>query len=153
MSTPQDSVAPPAPEPTTPSFVGTATTVVRFLKDFRDWIAALSPSGASVYDTGWVNVPLRSGFTNTVTLQVRRIGVTASLRGRVTGAYTTGNVIVADVPAGFRPSSQPPRTAVTFDTSGAVVGSAVIGLDGLINVSAQTAGTRAANLYASWLVD
>lgn len=153
MSTPQNSSKPVVRTGSSPLLASGKTSSVQLSEEVSGWIEGLSPSGASVYDTGWVNVPLRAGFTNTVTLQVRRIGVTAFLRGRVTGSYTTGNVIVADVAAGFRPSSQPPRPAVTFDNNATVVGSAVIGLDGSINVSAQTAGTRAANLYASWLVD
>src|SRR5690606_13245391 len=48
-------------------------------------------------DTGWVNVPLRAGFTHSTQLQVRRIGLVVYAQGRVTGALTTGNVIIGDI--------------------------------------------------------
>jgi hypothetical protein len=117
------------------------------------WQGALLVLGevaTSVYDTGWVNVPLRAGFTHNLQLQVRRIGLVVYVQGRVTGSFTTANVIIGDIPVGFRPTTTE-RPAVTFDTSAARLGSAAIVTSGAINISAQTAGTATVNLYTSWL--
>ncbi|MGO2634738.1 MAG: hypothetical protein ACTH9H_13420 [Galactobacter sp.] len=74
-----------------------------------DWIKALSPSGAAAYDTGWVNVTLRSGFTaqDGITPQVRRVGKRVDWRWGISNAGLTTNsaTTFADVPAGFRPTS------------------------------------------------
>lgn len=102
-------------------------------------------------DTGWVDVPLRPGFTNNVTLQVRSVGEHVYCKGRVAGSFTTGNVIIGDIPAGFRPVGTVHRPALTFNTNAAVTGSAAIGTDGTFNVSASTAGAHIVNVFTQWL--
>lgn len=102
-------------------------------------------------DTGWVDVPLRAGFTNNVTLQVRSLGEHVYCKGRVAGSFTTGNVIIGDIPAGFRPVGTVHRPALTFNTNAAVTGSAAIGTDGTFNVSASTAGSHIVNVFTQWL--
>ena len=148
MSTPQDSVAPPAPETTTPSFVGAATTVVRLLKGFRDWIAALSPSGASMYDTGWVDLTLVNGWTvaSGLTPRVRRIGREVHMEGRVTGG---SGGLVATLPPGMAPGQTLTRTVVNGGHSGSPSFTAL---------SIASAGTLTANpgtvpnLVENWAV-
>lgn len=58
------------------------------------------------YDSGWVAIPLRSGFSASgETPSVRRVGKMVYLRGRIGGTVTAGGtVVVGDIPAGFRPS-------------------------------------------------
>lgn len=46
-------------------------------------------------DTGWINVPLASGFTFNVQPQVRRINNVVHWRGDVQGAFTTSYATVA----------------------------------------------------------
>lgn len=61
-------------------------------------------------DTGWIDVPLRAGYVGMgETPRYRRIGNAVYLRGRValTGGgnfAANGQVVVGDVPAGFRPN-------------------------------------------------
>lgn len=145
MSLPTDSVAPAPPTGTSNPW-----SLVQWWKRICDWIAALSPSGASVYDTGWENVPLRAGFTHNLQLQVRRIGLVVYAQGRVTGSFTTSNVIIGDIPVGFRPTTAE-RPALTFNTNAALGGSAAIATSGEIAISAQTAGSATVNFYTSWL--
>lgn len=142
MSAPQDSVAPPAPEPTTPSFVGTATTVVRFLKDFRDWIAALSPSGADKHDSGPVAVTLDAGFTGTCT--ARRVGKLVQVEFNVAGTVPTGNVGIAPngaIPAAMRPAGN--RRGAAF-VGGLATGGCYATAGGAVGVRNDTGTSRTA---------
>lgn len=58
------------------------------------------------YDSGWIDIPLRGGFSASgETPRYRRVGRQVFLRGRVGGTFAAGNTyIVGDVPAGFRPN-------------------------------------------------
>ena len=134
MSTPQDSAAPPAPEPSTPSFVGTATTVVRFLKGFRDWILGLSPTGADRYDTGWVNLALINGWSvaSGLTPQVRRVGRQVRIRGRVSG----GSGAIATLDSQFRPDAQ--HQSAIRDGSANNVSIIIVSTAGAITVGTAT---------------
>ena len=102
MSLPTDSVAPAPPTGTSNPW-----SLVQWWKRICDWIAALSPSGASEYDTGWVAVPPITDYSGSP--QVRRVGRLVHLRGSV--SPTAGNlasgvaVSVATVPDGYRPPS------------------------------------------------
>jgi hypothetical protein len=68
--------------------------------------ASLTDPASLHYDSGWVNIPLRAGFSASAeTPQVRRVGKTVHLRGRIGGTVTAGGtVVVGDIPVGFRPS-------------------------------------------------
>lgn len=142
MSTPTDSVAPPFPTGTSSPWPMPA-----WWKRIADWIAALSPSGASEYDTGWVDVPLLPDFTNHETLQIRRIGQVVYLSGRVTGSYTTLNQNIATVPPEFRPA-RTQRLSITMGGNATIAGS-LLAADVLV-VSASVADTTQANLFVSW---
>ena len=67
-------------------------------------------------DTGWINVPLASGFTYDAQPQVRRVGQVVYWRGDVKGAFTTSIVTVAAVSS--LPSwAIPPRNWRDTETS------------------------------------
>ena len=106
------------------------------------WVVVWQPPSSE-------EVPLRAGFTNNVDLVVIRDGDLVTAQGRVSGTFTTGNVIIGDVPPGFRPGTTE-RPALTFNTTAAVTGSAAILSTGEINVSASTAGAHIVNIYTSW---
>lgn len=84
----------------------------QWFRNIGDWIKSLSPAGASQYDTGWVVVPLNTGFQSFGTApSVRRIGKEVLWRGAVqpnpAGNFTASTVhtVIASgsVPADFRP--------------------------------------------------
>lgn len=116
MSTPINSTGPFPPSgssnPVGPyaGFKGWFTSII-------DWIKGLSPAGATVYDTGWVDITPATGFSGT-SPQARRIGKAVYLRGTLGG--TVGNnvtTVIGTVPTAFVPSSQ---TAAGVGTTGGV---------------------------------
>lgn len=61
------------------------------------------------YDSGWIDVTFRTGFTfSGEAVRYRRIGRMVFIRGRVAptaGSFAAGSTnTVADIPAGFRPN-------------------------------------------------
>lgn len=61
------------------------------------------------YDSGWIDVTFRTGFTwSAEPVRYRRIGRMVFIRGRVAptaGSFGAGTTqVVADIPAGFRPN-------------------------------------------------
>lgn len=108
-------------------------------QEIRNWLVALSPSGASAYDTGWVTVPLRSGFTNQggAPMQVRRVGKIVRLRWGITSTGLTagsGYVPIADVPAGFRPTGVNAVYCSVASSTAQTVGVGSVQLDGSVNL-------------------
>ena len=114
--TPDDSVAPVSPGVSDNPRRGLAGLVsfVNWFREIRDWITGLSPSGSTVYDTGFIT----SGLSFTVTQAIvtgyvcRRRGKTAFVRVNFnyTGPTVTGgpdgNVLdqeVLTLPSGWRP--------------------------------------------------
>lgn len=74
------------------------------------FIASLSPNGSPVYDTGWVDLTLSTGYEAGpgATPQVRRVGKTIHIRGQIlksSGAFATAtDIVVAVIPTGYRPA-------------------------------------------------
>ena len=68
--------------------------------------ASLTDVNGLHYDSGWIDIPLRAGFsTSGEAPRYRRIGRQVFLRGRVAGTFAAGNTyVIGDVPAGFRPN-------------------------------------------------
>lgn len=120
-----------------------------------DHSSLTNPTGLH-YDSGWVLLPLRTGFqSNGETPMYRRIGSIIFMRGRVariSGTWTTGNTAVADLPAGFRPSTSNILYATTIGSPG-VPGRMFITSAGVVNVNALSgtpAGTDGIPLTASF---
>lgn len=109
MSIPTSSIG-----PTGPAGSSNPVSLKGWFNIIIDWIKGLSPSGASVYDTGWVTCPPATGFTSTC--QVRRIGKNVIARGSFSptanGSIGATYIVMGNLPAGFMP-------AVAFQASGA----------------------------------
>jgi len=104
MSTPQNSTKPVTRTGSSPLLASGKTSVVQLSEEVSAWIEGLSPSGASVYDTGWVTLTPDAGFTPAA-LFIRRQGKRVSIRGAVTrdAGVWPGDSTVMTLPAGFRP--------------------------------------------------
>ncbi len=100
-------------------------------------------------DSGWVDVPLLGGFTNTETLQVRGLGHLVYMRGRVSGAFTVPAQQIGNVAAAYRPASAL-RMSAMAGTSAAVNAVAVLTSGGALSVSTSTAATHIVQLNLSW---
>ena len=143
MSTPDDSVAPAPPTGTSNPW-----PLWQWFKRICDWIAALSPSGATEYDTGWVDLPLMNGWSvaSGLTLRVRRVGREVSIEGRVSGG-SAGTV--TELPAPMRPTQTRTQIVVSGGHSGS---------PSFTSVSISAAGTISANtgttpnIIATWFV-
>lgn len=101
MTLPTNSVAPETP-------LGTSTLIPlrSWFAKINDWIRGLSPSGSTVYDTGWVPVAQAPGYTTPVPVQARRIGRMVYWRGSVarTAGWTTTYATVVPL-ANFPPGT------------------------------------------------
>lgn len=103
------------------------------------------PNGA-YYDTGWVNLTLKSGWTvqqgNTPAL--RRIGNVVYAKGTVSRASGTGNIELADIPAGFEPFHStfyfPSTISSSTNTNGLVA-------NGVININYSSASSAFVSLH------
>lgn len=140
MSTPNDSVA-----PTPPTGSSNPWPLWGWFKKITDWIAALSPSGATVYDTGWVELTLQNGWVVSAgrTPRVRRIGNVVHMQGRVQGG-TAGSTI-ATLPTQFRPSQA--ETIDVRDGTTANSGGLAINSNGSITPSSALSQP---NLVHTW---
>lgn len=108
------------------------------------------------YDSGWILLPLRAGFTfSGENPMYRRLGNVIYMRGRVartSGNWTTGNTAIGDLPAGFRPSTSNILYATTIGSPG-VAGRMFITSAGVVNVNALSGtplGTDGIPLTASF---
>lgn len=115
-------------------------------EDVNKYLNPPVPDAATVYDTGWINLPLINGWAiaSGQTPQARRVGLDVELRGRVSG----GSGSVTTLPEDFRPS----RTANRIVREGALTTSVLltIGTDGSLN---PAAGTGQINLDCRYLAD
>lgn len=139
MSTPKEIVAPVSPEPSDNPWSGTGG-IRRWWANINDWIKALSPAGATAFDTGWVDVPITlSGMTGT--MKYSRYGKIVILQLDLTGGLVSGTVQVAGtMPSGIVPSQGRAVGAVYLD--GGYVGVARITAGGVIGISQTTGSTR-----------
>lgn len=148
MSTPQDSTAPVPILPSDPAYVADKTNAVRFSERVWEWLRGLSPSGATEYDTGWVDLTLVNGWTvaGGLTPRVRRIGREVHMEGRVTGGSAAQ---VATLPPGMAPGQTLTRTVVNGGHSGSPA---------FTTLSIASTGTLSANtgtvpnLVENWVV-
>lgn len=143
MSVPTDSAAPLPIATSDPAVLAGETSVVRLGKRVRDWIAALSPAGATAYDTGWVDITPQEGFTAT-NARVRRIGKEVFYSGTLLGTLAANvTTEIGTVPVGYRPPSNDGR-AITAGatTGGASVHYMVVESGGAIRVRVGTAATH-----------
>lgn len=108
------------------------------------------------YDSGWILLPLRAGFTfSGENPMYRKISHTIYLRGRVartSGTWTTGNTAIGDLPAGFRPSTSNILFATVIGSPG-VAGRMFVTSAGVVNVNALTgtpAGTDGISLASAF---
>ena len=77
MATPTSAAAPDAPSGS--SIVAGTRKLWQWFTEITDWLKALSPSGASAYDTGWLDcTPATSGSTGTC--KARRQGKFVEVR-------------------------------------------------------------------------
>lgn len=156
MASPTDSVAPDAP--TLSSIFAGAKTLVDWLNEPPKWIKALSPSGASKYDTGWVNVTISTGFTQqgATPPRVRRIGKRVYLEWgwSNTGMSANGSYAVGVIPDGYRPVGNAAyATAVSNTVSTA--GRMQVSTSGTITINT---GSTLGSYYlapngCSWMLD
>lgn len=108
-----------------------------------DHIDPADPVGLH-YDSGWINIPLRSGYTfSGETPAYRRIGSVIYMRGRVirttAGNWTTSSQAIGDLPAGFRPSTTNILFAEVIGTAAAAsMGRMFVTSAGVINVNTVT---------------
>lgn len=130
MSIPTTSAAPDAPEQTSPmrpdgEFRGWFTKITK-------WIAGMTPSGESQYETPWANIALNSTFTVSLrTPRAKRTGKRFELDGGIASSsgFPSGGVAVGQFP--FNPTRQ---VVFICPGLGIEVHKVVIDLSGLVTV-------------------
>jgi hypothetical protein len=113
MPVPTDSKSPTAISPTEQWLVGGIGAVVRGTRQIRDWIIGMSPSTATVHDTGWVTITVTDpswgpyGGTDAVPA-IRRIGRVVYLRGllRALATIPGSTYVLGTVPTQFWPDAR-----------------------------------------------
>lgn len=117
MTLPTNSVAPPAPVQSSPAVAGIGFR--RWFTGITEWIAGLTPTGQTAYDTGWVALTPVAGFTLSADATVRRIGNVIYFRGIATGTFAANaNATLGTVPSGFRPPGNDGRAVGAGATTG-----------------------------------
>lgn len=108
MTVPSNSLGPQAPSTGSP--LRPISSFTEWFGYIATWIRGLSPSGATSYDSGWVDVTVNGGFAAQGTLepQVRRLGRVVFMRWgwSNTGISAEGAFTVGTIPAGFRPGQE-----------------------------------------------
>lgn len=99
MATPTDSAAPDAP--TNSSIFAGVKTLVQWFSEVPTWIRGLSPSGASAYDTGWVDLAPGTGFSIGAGgwIKYRRIGKNVYLSIRDAIPSSSAAATLTTIPA------------------------------------------------------
>lgn len=139
-----------------PTDVPSRTGINAAIQSTMDAHASTTDPASLHYDSGWINIPLRSGFTfSGETPAYRKIGSVIYMRGRVartSGTWTTGNTAIGDLPAGFRPSTSNVLFASVIGSPG-VPGRVFVTSAGVVNVNALSgtpAGTEGISLAAAF---
>lgn len=132
MTLPTNSVSVQGIGTTSPAVESGKTSVVRLSDEIKEWMAATSPSGATAYDTGWVDIAPASGFSST-RAAVRRIGKEIKYRGYINGTISSGATI-GTVPTGFRPTAVDDTLDNTVTGQSAIIRAQVIPASGAIVV-------------------
>lgn len=104
------------------------------------------------YDSGWLTLTLRGGFTGSAgeIPQIRRVGKIVSIRGRLTGTMNVGTSTVADVPGGFAPSVL--NMWARAENSATNNGRMWVGGAGTVNVS-PAANTTSTSVACTYMID
>lgn len=150
MSVPTDSAAPLPIATSDPAVLAGETSVVRLGKRVRDWISALSPSGATAYDSGEVPLTAAADWSvnagsSGIELRARRIGRTVTPSGTAQRATTSLPMTagtwytIATVPTGMRPARIAPLAVNVVTTSTAVFHGQVL-TDGSLQVRTWASG-------------
>ena len=125
-----------------------AGTQLEYTTNGSTWNVLVTNEYLAAQDTGWVDAPLRSGFTGF--LRVRRIGRVVTMASTVTGTWaantTTG---IADVPVGYRPFTAIGVPAI-FSNGEFGWGNLVSG--GVVSLRKPTTGNSSYVSTATWLV-
>ena len=112
-------------------------------------ITTIVANPAQETDTGWVTVPLLSGFTGEA--WVRRVGVMVELQASVTGTIPEGNTSFATCPEGFRPTGEDARFGAYF--SGAYQGVGYVTAGGAVGVTQRTGTRTDVRARGTWLLN
>ena len=133
MSIPTNSVAPVPPTGTSNPW-----SLVQWWKRICDWIAALSPSGASEYDTGWMDITPSGGRTGL--FRIRRAGsLVCIVSNGISGNFAVGHTVVGTLPPDLLP---PTNVRGACWLGGNYDGTAYAATNGDIGVFHQSGGTR-----------
>lgn len=105
MTLPTNSVSIQGIGTTSPAVESGKTSVVRLSDELKEFMAALSPAGATAYDTGDVTITAASPVTpyGVAGVRSRRIGKDVKLRGNIIMSAATslsgpGGVVVGTTP-------------------------------------------------------
>lgn len=119
MALPTTAIAPDAPTPTTP-IDGALGIDGGAQQEIRNFIAAMSPPGSTVYKTGWTDLTYETGFGPHSFGRKpgwRRVADEIRLRGVAT--KTSGNFASGDTIATLPPGSRPAGAIHYFVVRGA----------------------------------
>ena len=106
---------------------------------------------AAARDTGWVSVPLASGFTGSLYVRKHILGTTAqvSARGAISGSWTAGTTTtVATIPGGYRPAVTHPNPSI-FSNGEFNWGNITSG--GTVSSRKSTSGSSMLLIGTAWL--
>lgn len=147
MSIPLNSTAPPGP-----SGSSNPVSLKGWFNGIVDWIRGLSPTGATVYDTGWVLMAQETGWT--VTGAYRRIGKTVTVQidmQRSGAGITATTVTLTPLPgiSGGRGSFD----SVLNQQSGQVILSQIPVTGGIILVGVTAANGNRIRGTLTWAID
>lgn len=147
MSIPVNSTAPPGP-----SGSSNPVSMKGWFNGIVDWIRGLSPSGSTVYDTGWVAMPAETGWT--VTGAYRRVGkiVMVQVDMQRTGAnLSAANVTLTPI-AGIPPGRVIFDSVMNSNTTAPYLAQVPI-TGGIILVAVTAATNQRIRGTITWVVD
>ncbi|GAA2242516.1 hypothetical protein GCM10010401_14290 [Rarobacter faecitabidus] len=141
MATPQDSVAPPQLTDGGPGEVvpGRASWVQASI-DNSQWLAGLSPAGATQHETSWTDLTPATGWASTAGQQpqIMREGKTIWLRGAFTRSSVAGLLTaICQLPAGTFDTTQT-RYIGSGVTSTGLVYELIVSATGMLTISGYT---------------
>lgn len=135
MSTAQDSAQPAGPEQSSNPWNG---GFIQWFWNIIDWLRSMTPSWATTYDSGPVDIELNSGITGSFWYQ--RIGRIVIVSGNIAGAFPTGNTELGNIPNTLRPLRNNARGAMYC--TGPTSGTAWVTTNGNIGITHDNASTR-----------
>lgn len=132
-------VAPQEMSPTDPKRIGGVWSFISRFNDLIAWIKSLSPSGATVYDTGWITLTPTGGLTGSA--RVRRVGKVAFLWYDLNGTASADSVIL-NLPAGFEATGLVAASEYQYGITNLVRGAYHNGAAAQIRIPGQPSVTR-----------